>query len=344
MNMAVRVKRLQPAEIIDAQGDLFERLKHDSDFRQYQSLTFQSAVRKNGESGGDEWGAAWAEALTQWVEHSYAYRVTEDMCTLLEHAQASLDESDTFDAQLAPTDWGIVHFERPIPVMDVRGKTMLVHWAIWGPADVRGKKGLGFSFYNDHFIQPDEVWADFHRDAAEARGHDEQTSRMVWDTARRICGRWNSVSQGAYRSGDELGPSLVGPIPEQHAELVGSGIDPGQATNLYRYMHALFLLLNQTLVQVEDEEVDRTTRRRAQRRGLPHSKVTVIQLRRTEGARQQGESMVEWSHRWVVRGHWRWQACGVGRQERRRIWIAPFIKGPEDAPIIVTDKLYSLER
>ncbi len=38
---------------------------------------------------------------------------------------------------------------------------------------------------------------------------------------------------------------------------------------------------------------------------------------------------------WLVRGHWRNQACGEARSVRRRIWIQPFWKGPLDAPILV---------
>ena len=34
--------------------------------------------------------------------------------------------------------------------------------------------------------------------------------------------------------------------------------------------------------------------------------------------------------RWMVRGHWRAQACGRGRAERRPTWIAPYWKGPAD--------------
>lgn len=38
---------------------------------------------------------------------------------------------------------------------------------------------------------------------------------------------------------------------------------------------------------------------------------------------------------WVVRGHWRNQACGEGLTERRRTWIRPFWKGPAHLPIRV---------
>lgn len=36
--------------------------------------------------------------------------------------------------------------------------------------------------------------------------------------------------------------------------------------------------------------------------------------------------------RWWVEGHWRQQACGPNRSERRPMWIAPYVKGPEGAP------------
>lgn len=41
-----------------------------------------------------------------------------------------------------------------------------------------------------------------------------------------------------------------------------------------------------------------------------------------------------YSHRFVVRGFWRNQPCGPGHSERRLTWVAPFIKGPEDAPLV----------
>lgn len=39
------------------------------------------------------------------------------------------------------------------------------------------------------------------------------------------------------------------------------------------------------------------------------------------------------SVRTLVRGHWRRQVCGKGRQDRKLIHIEPFWRGPEDGPI-----------
>lgn len=37
----------------------------------------------------------------------------------------------------------------------------------------------------------------------------------------------------------------------------------------------------------------------------------------------------------LVRGHWRRQACGAGLTERRTIWIQPFWKGPEESRVLL---------
>ncbi len=40
----------------------------------------------------------------------------------------------------------------------------------------------------------------------------------------------------------------------------------------------------------------------------------------------------------MVRGHWRDQACGIGRRDRRPTWIEPHWKGAEGAPIVANPK------
>lgn len=44
-----------------------------------------------------------------------------------------------------------------------------------------------------------------------------------------------------------------------------------------------------------------------------------------------------YDHRFIVSGHWREQPCGHNRSERRRKWIAPYVKGPADRPLVLKD-------
>ncbi|APQ42532.1 hypothetical protein phi16_gp029 [Corynebacterium phage phi16] len=69
----------------------------------------------------------------------------------------------------------------------------------------------------------------------------------------------------------------------------------------------------------------------------PGDSVQIIDLRRLATKRSEEPSHDgpprEYSHRWLVRGHWRQQRVGPGRRYVKPVYVAPHIKGPEDAPI-----------
>jgi hypothetical protein len=79
---------------------------------------------------------------------------------------------------------------------------------------------------------------------------------------------------------------------------------------------------------------------RAVAREQPIPRVQLVDLRTVRYTHDEqpepGEGR-EYTRRWLVRGHWRQQACGPQRSQRRPTWIAPYIKGPGEAPLIVTD-------
>lgn len=47
---------------------------------------------------------------------------------------------------------------------------------------------------------------------------------------------------------------------------------------------------------------------------------------------------------WMVRGHQRWQACGLRHQDRKLIWVPPHWKGPVDAPILQRDHVLNEDK
>lgn len=77
--------------------------------------------------------------------------------------------------------------------------------------------------------------------------------------------------------------------------------------------------------------------------------VSIIELRRVRDPNSvgaEGKSGGTSGHdtRFWVSGHWRQQACGPGRALRKPVWISPFLKGPEDAPLAETPRVYAWRR
>lgn len=125
-------------------------------------------------------------------------------------------------------------------------------------------------------------------------------------------------------------------------ELVPIGEMPGR--HLLASAKTMWLLMRQPLASVTTADFGRPARRRAAREGRAIPPVRVIELRRPDGASSSEGGGRQWHHRWIVRGHWRMAACGVGRTERRPVWISPHVKGPRDMPLIGGEKVYAWTR
>lgn len=108
---------------------------------------------------------------------------------------------------------------------------------------------------------------------------------------------------------------------------------------------SVWTLMNQPIATAETATFDRSSARRVTRELGAVPEVRIIQLRRrkddVERADQDGSR--EYQHQWVVRGHWR-QQWYPAREVHRPIWIAPHVKGPEGAPLIGGERVYTLKR
>lgn len=109
-----------------------------------------------------------------------------------------------------------------------------------------------------------------------------------------------------------------------------------------RLIAALFTLLaSHSIARVSETHPDRASMRREARagghKGAP-SAVKVVYLRRPASEESgEGEHSGNYSHRWVVNSHWRNQPYGPGRAKRRLTLIGPYVKGPEDKPLVVKE-------
>lgn len=105
---------------------------------------------------------------------------------------------------------------------------------------------------------------------------------------------------------------------------------------IMRFIYCFIQFISQEILVNRKSYVRRATARRAKRSNLTiNPVVNVVQLRRKRYEHSADETYEpsdrEYSHQWLVRGHWRNQwypSLGIHQPK----WIAPYVKGPEDKP------------
>lgn len=171
-------------------------------------------------------------------------------------------------------------------------------------------------------------------------GHDE-SGRIVAQV--RLHGEsWAPLGRSDWPWDVPLATFGLGYLPGDEAAQEAS------ATEDRRLLAALWTLLAQEgMATTTTHVVPRQERRRAERAGVTApSNVQVVTLRKLHRTRPEGEpeQHERYSHRFPVSGHWRNQPVGPGRAERRLTWVRPHIKGPDDAPLVVKERVHAWVR
>lgn len=71
----------------------------------------------------------------------------------------------------------------------------------------------------------------------------------------------------------------------------------------------------------------------------PHKFIYVAPKSKRDSFVQNNTANIDWSYRWEVRGHWRYIPDRIGKNRegnpiQHYTWIASYVKGPEDKPLI----------
>ena len=107
-------------------------------------------------------------------------------------------------------------------------------------------------------------------------------------------------------------------------------------------IYKMLTFLNMKVADIEERKVERSVRKQIKRNNpdRDYSPINIVKLRRViyKGSAVPTdigtESTFEYKGRFWVRGHWTQQPYGKGRKLRRPQYIDPYIKGPEDKPMI----------
>lgn len=143
--------------------------------------------------------------------------------------------------------------------------------------------------------------------------------------------------------------SEQGFIGDDQAEVDFNTEHEGTTTgSFYAFLRTFFLLVKQKVAVIHPQHPDRAGMRRWTAAGLPPELgtmqiVTLRKERPTTDTDESEDEAQEWSHRWIVSGHWRNQWYPSLRTHVP-VWINSYIKGPDDRPLIVKNKVFLWKR
>jgi hypothetical protein len=294
-------------------------------------------------------GAAEVADMTRVLQASVNYYVAPAMVDLATQIASSMPDEPLLPNDV-PTQQGWMWLGTPYRVIDIRRKALSMNAVLW---TVRGH-GVKIWHYTHKNDPNDSVnftlrhrftereWAQvpwLNLNHVMYLPFDEILPRGIsWDAALPI-----DAKVELTKSKDEYGNVTGYSIATDHY------IDTHEAPRTVRSPLAEFILCTwrlcqQSLATVTTENPGRAFRHREKRANLPEKPVSVVTLRRINHA-PVGESHVEWSHRWLVDGHWRNQPYKEeGEVVYRQIYIHPYFKGPEDKPLLIRRKVRALVR
>lgn len=249
-----------------------------------------------------------AEVYGNALKLAVPYYVTAEMVALVD-AAARVMPPEPFLSSDPPISWGFVYLASPVLVKGP-AINLPVHAFLWSSAEVddaTGRHTMVMLFSErDRIIEANPEFGDVR--------------------VRRLMCRLMPVID-------------VGFVPHQRIDTLVKG-------DIGTLVKAFWAISQQRLAHVANGHLNRATLRRLERADLPTEPVKVVTLRRQVNVTPTDVdvgNLVDWSHRWIVSGHWRNQwlpSVGAHRLQ----WISDYVKGPEDKPLVLKDTVFRVAR
>jgi hypothetical protein len=304
-----------PITALDLQLDLLRHCTNSEFGRSYANAVVGAALHQDEDvdtvTGNEEVGFHVHRTI---LGIGGTYAVTRDIVDVLEQAAPSLP-SFILHVEDLPSPHGFVWLERAIVVPDINDKSLVVRGFGWTLSALRLPDGTS---------EPAVIM-------------------LAWTDPRDPRDHAYGEFRDAFGAPLGLLSMLAGIFPINVAWQEAHGRP--KATGLGEFWLTLLRFMDEPWINTERYEPDRHLSKRAMRTLNHVPEVHVVHLRRAaaRGNTDPGAGNVEWSHRWLVRGHWRNQWYPSLEVHKPR-WIAEHVKGPEHAPLVVHDKIFSVER
>ena len=276
--------------------------------------------------------------IPAWIAQSETFFVDPGMVPLVCSGGAVIEDDATVQAYDPPSPFGflligngatVVH-SQALAVDDGSLSAEAFQVYLWAT--------FGGSITVTRFAQsPDHVWGMLDASAVPIGGTIPPAAR----TKNRAY-KHRVVIPNALISRDERSVPVI--LTDESRELLSTP-NTGATDATLRWLVSCWRLMGQTVSEVDIGDTTRQQRRQLERNNVPLRQVSIIRLRRQASSRDSGTT-VDWSHRWLVRGHWRMQRCKDenGEWTTRPVFIHPYIKGPESKPILMRERINHLVR
>jgi hypothetical protein len=338
---------VRPSQVLDYRADLIDRLGSQQ-YVAYLGNFLASLGRtdpdKRTRQAWVESAPAFAKNMALGLRASEVYHVQAEMMSVLKAAASELDGLDYLVHDRLLSEQGFLVFDHPWLTKEVTGKTVSYSALQWSHTSFEGEAGSTPGIWVFYYTDIDDPNDEVSQTLFEGKSREE-----IWDLGRYHMSHCQFL---AYEQ--RVGPAEI-MTPDDYRTLFGYRQDEvvAKTPNDARLMVALFRLLGQVLVEVKDAPIERAASRRARKANLP-ARVQTVKLRRkeirylNEGDHESGH--IDWQHSWIVRGHWAWRKCGsehvlaepYEKGYRARIYVAPYLKGPEGKPLVITEKVFDL--
>jgi hypothetical protein len=142
---------------------------------------------------------------------------------------------------------------------------------------------------------------------------------------------------------EQLGDLRRFMTPEQRAQ---DDADARESTSLIMTLMLVWCRFLKTEIMGRTNwDVDRGHRKMMLKEGRPLPQVRIVTLRRyAKTSNEVLGNIVNWTHRWKSRGHYRMQRVGPGRAMYQRVWVNECIKGPPHLPLDERDTVQAVTR
>jgi hypothetical protein len=318
-------KQRLPLTALDIQLDLLRHYNNNPHGRLYADAVVDAALYPHDPGTVERRQEIGLHVHRQILGAGSTYAITNDIVSVLEQAAATLP-SFILHREDLPSLHGFVWLERPILVKDVNAKTLVIRAFGWNTAMM-------------HF--GDEP--DAERELAVVM--------MAWTDPRDP--RDHAYSDAwAYNEVDVFAPPhgllsmLCGIFPFNQDWLTSRFGNPDKPDpGLGRFFLSFLRFIVTPWINTERYTPDRHAAKRAMRTIDHVPEIHVVHLRRRQTSDSEPGTIgsVDWSHRWIVDAHWRNQwypSLGC----HKPVLIESYVKGPEGLPLVVHDKIFSVER